>query len=178
VFFAIWPDADIKFRLDSIAAQLRLSAPARSVPAENYHLTVAFIGEVVNSRLAQLLKIGRSQQATCCTITLNAIEYWAKPQIVVSTAQEVPAGLRSLWEQLREDLALNEFGDADSPAERPLRAHVTLARKVTQAPVPQAMSPIEWTMRSFSLICSDTGANHSAYTVVDTWSLLDERQNP
>jgi 2'-5' RNA ligase len=178
LFFAIWPDADTKLRLESAAGALRLAASARLVPSENYHLTVAFLGEVANSRLAQLHKIGSSQRAACGTITLNAIEYWAKPQIVVTAAREIPAGLRSLWEHLREDLALHEFRHNEAPIEQPLRAHVTLARKVTQAPVPQAMLPLEWNMHSLSLVCSETGGTHSAYTVVDTWSLLDERQNP
>jgi len=59
----------------------------------------------------------------------------------------------------------------------PLRPHVTLARKVTQAPVPQAMSPIDWRVRSFSLARSDTSGARSVYTVVDTWPLLDELPN-
>jgi 2'-5' RNA ligase len=79
---------------------------------------------------------------------------------------------------LREDLALHEFGHNETSVEQPLRAHVTLARKVTQAPVLQAMSPLYWNTRSFSLICSETGGTCSAYTVVDTWPLLDESQNP
>ena len=55
---------------------------------------------------------------------------------------------------------------------------VTLARKVTQAPVLQAMSPVSWRAMNFSLIRSDTGGVESAYTVLDTWSLLDEMENP
>jgi 2'-5' RNA ligase len=62
------------------------------------------------------------------------------------------------------------------PCER-LRAHVTLARKVSQAPVLQAMSPIAWRATNFSLIRSDTGGAASAYTVVETWPLLDENEN-
>jgi 2'-5' RNA ligase len=57
---------------------------------------------------------------------------------------------------------------------RPLRPHVTLARKVAQAPVLQAMSPFDWSARSFSLVSSDTSGAHSVYTVVDTWPLLYE----
>jgi hypothetical protein len=51
---------------------------------------------------------------------------------------------------------------------------VTLARKVMQAPVPQAMSAFVWRATSFSLVLSETGGIASAYTVVDTWPLLDE----
>ena len=53
-------------------------------------------------------------------------------------------------------------------------AHVTLARKVVQASVLQAMSPLLWCAHSFSLVRSEMSGAHSVYTVVDTWQLLDE----
>jgi 2'-5' RNA ligase len=86
----------------------------------------------------------------------------------VAAARAAPLGLLDLWAKLNDAIGL--------PRKR-LRAHVTLARKVTQAPVPQAMSPIEWQATDFSLIRSDTGGIESAYTVLDTWSLLDETEN-
>jgi 2'-5' RNA ligase len=45
---------------------------------------------------------------------------------------------------------------------------------VAQAPVLQAMSPFEWHAREFCLMRSDTSTRQSAYTVVDTWPLLDK----
>jgi len=53
------------------------------------------------------------------------------------------------------------------------RAHVTLARKVTQAPVLKAMSPICWQVQALHLVQSSGSAAGSVYTVVDTWPLLD-----
>ena len=73
------------------------------------------------------------------------------------------------------DAAHESFGVYAPRYDRPpLRVHVTLARKVVQAPVLQAMSPLHWNARSFSLVRSDTGGARSVYTVVDTWQLLDE----
>jgi hypothetical protein len=40
------------------------------------------------------------------------------------------------------------------------------------------MSPIVWQATNYSLIRSDTGGVESAYTVLDTWPLLDETENP
>jgi 2'-5' RNA ligase len=53
------------------------------------------------------------------------------------------------------------------------RAHVSLARKVTQAPVLKAMSPICWRVQALHLMHSSGSAAGSVYTVVDTWPLLD-----
>lgn len=166
VFFALWPDFETKTRLAGVAAKLPMAAPSRLVPADNYHLTLAFVGEVPNSRLPALLAIGAMQRARRFTVSFNLTEYWANSRIVVAAAQKTQPELQKLREQLHQDLAL--------PAQPGPRAHVTLARKVVQAPVLQAMAPVAWGANSFGLYRSETGGAQSAYTVVDTWPLLDE----
>jgi 2'-5' RNA ligase len=169
LFFALWPDADVARRLTQMARQLKIEARSRGVDPKNYHVTLAFVGEVPATKLAVLQQIGRSFRAPGFTFKCDSIEFWREAQVVVAAAQAEPPGLLHLWRKLHDALGL--------PAER-LRAHVTLARKVTQAPVPQAMSPVVWRATNFSLIRSDTGGVESAYTVLDTWSLLDEIENP
>jgi 2'-5' RNA ligase len=136
------------------------------VDAKNYHVTLAFLGEVAESRLAVLRQVGGSLQGPRCTIALDSLEFWPQSQVVVAAAQETPPGLLGLWTELHDSTGL--------PRAR-LRAHVTLARKVAQPPVVQAMSPILWRATRFSLVRSETGGAESAYTVVDTWPLLDEK---
>ncbi|MDP9009884.1 MAG: RNA 2',3'-cyclic phosphodiesterase [Pseudomonadota bacterium] len=165
LFFALWPDADTATRLASIAAQLNVLGPGRLVHSKNYHVTLAFLGEVADSRLPPVQRVGGSVQAPRCTIAFDALEYWPRSQVVVVTARKIPPGLLRLATQLHAATGL--------PAEQ-LRVHVTLARKIAQAPVLQAMSGVFWRAASFSLVRSETGGAESAYTVVDTWPLLDE----
>ena len=169
LFFALWPDADVTAQLASAADKLTMRGPARLVNPKNYHLTLAFIGEVASARLAVLQQTGRSLHAPRCDISFDSMEYWPTSQVVVAAAQEVPSGLMGLWAQLHDALAM--------PRTR-FRAHVTLARKATQAPVLQAMSPISWHATTFGLVRSDTGGAESSYTVLDTWPLLYETWNP
>lgn len=177
LFFALWPDAGTRERMANAVAALRL-ADGRPVPPANYHLTLAFIGEVTRTQVAVLQQIGRGQRAPGCTITIDACEYWREPQVVVAVAREPPTALVELWMRLRRDLVLHQAALNLNRLQPSLRAHVTLARKVAQAPVLPAMSPFEWSARSFSLVQSDTSGAHSVYTVVDTWPLLDERPKP
>jgi 2'-5' RNA ligase len=174
LFFALWPDADTRERFASAAAALRLTERARLVPQPNYHLTLAFIGEVTSAQVGVLQQVGRSQRASGCTIQFDAYEHWPEPQVVVAAAREPPTALVELWTGLRQDLLLHQAALKLNRLQPSLRAHVTLARKVAQAPVLQAMSPFDWKARSFSLVRSDTSAARSVYTVVDTWPLLDE----
>ncbi|MHB8719762.1 MAG: RNA 2',3'-cyclic phosphodiesterase, partial [Steroidobacteraceae bacterium] len=160
MFYALWPDAGVRALIADAAAALPLGGAARPVPPENYHLTLAFVGEVPSSSLAMLRQIGRNQRESACTISLDAYEHWRESRVVVAAARETPAALTLLSAQLRAALQ-------DRHAEPPLHAHVTLARKVAQAPVLQAMSAIRWRAQAFSLVRSDTHGPHAVYTVVD-----------
>jgi RNA 2',3'-cyclic 3'-phosphodiesterase len=186
LFFALWPDPSTRAKIAAAAAAaaatLRLEdRAARRVPPENFHLTLAFLGEASMSELAALRAAAREWRGSSCTLRFDRCEYWPAPRVVaavgavpspapapavaVAVAQDSWAALSNFCRGLRRDPA------AESVAPRP---HVTLARKVMQAPVPQAMSPFDWHARSFSLVRSDPAAGGSVYTVVDTWPLLDK----
>jgi RNA 2',3'-cyclic 3'-phosphodiesterase len=165
LFFALWPDVDVTRQLTQLARQLNLESPIRRIDPKNYHVTLAFVGDVPAAKLAVLQQIGRSLHAHRFTFMCDSIEFWRESKVVVAAARAAPPGLLDLWRKLHDAIGL--------PRAR-LHAHVTLARKVTQAPVPQAMSPVVWGATNFSLIRSDSGGVESAYTVLDTWSLLDE----
>jgi 2'-5' RNA ligase len=119
---------------------------------------LAFVGEVAPEQLAVLQQIGRSQRFAGCTLKFDAVEYWRQPRVVVATVRQIPVELHGLWAQLQQALAQNQALRFELAP--PLRAHVTLA--------------FAWTSRDFSLVRSDTSGEHSVYTVVDTWPLLDE----
>jgi len=170
MFYALWPGIETRALIAAAARGIACGAPARLVPAENYHLTIAFVGEVPVQQLPILQRIGASLGAASCTIRFDAYEYWPKPEVVVAAAREIPASLENCWRALHQNLANRGF--ALDP--KRLRPHVTLARKVTQAPVPTPMSPITWRASDFCLVRSSSDGTRAVYTVVDTWPLLDE----
>jgi 2'-5' RNA ligase len=178
LFYALWPDVRVRKPLARAAAALPLAGDARRVPSDNFHVTLAFLGEVAVSRLPALRRIAGAQRAPECSITFDGYEYWSDPQVVVAVVRETPAALVELSTLLHRALSTSGAPPRLEREPRPLRAHVTLARKVAQAPVLQALSPIQWNVRSFSLVSSDTRGAHSVYTVVDTWPLLYERPPP
>lgn len=174
LFFALWPEADVARQFAHAASQIPLTNPGRPVNPGNYHLTLAFIGEVDVSTLIVLRQIGAAvaQTASCCNIVFDDVAYWPKPGVIVSTAREVPDALDELSAQLYEALLQQQLVTM-SPA-RPLRAHVTLARKVSQAPVLPMVPSFFWPVNGFGLLSSKTSGVQSVYTVLDTWPLLYE----
>jgi 2'-5' RNA ligase len=169
LFFAAFPTPEIRRRIESAAAALRLPKDARRVPAENYHMTVAFAGEVRSEQTIALRAIGAAVRHPPFELCLDAYDYWQKSGVVVATARECPEALLALHRALRDGFV--DLGLPIDPAA--FRAHVTLARKITQAPVLKAMSTFPWTVRDFQLARSVRSVEGSVYTVVDSWPLLD-----
>jgi RNA 2',3'-cyclic 3'-phosphodiesterase len=172
LFFAAMPDAGAREQIAAAALSLSLEPGARRVPHENLHMTLAFVGDVAASQLPSMLKAGAAQKERAFSVTFDEYDYWPKAGVIVAAARSIPAELYRLWRQLHRELAARS---RPLESER-LRPHVTLARKVSQPPVLQAMSAFDWRVRDFCLMRSDTSGFQSAYTVVDTWQLLDSAE--
>lgn len=170
LFFALRP-SDVALRnLCGFAAGLELSAGSLRVPPENCHVTLAFVGDVAIEDVASIRKIGTENAMSCGVVSLDTCEFWSTSRVLVATG-EVSSGLSILAGRLQTAVAAHR---ADHPTEPQWRPHVTLARKVLQPPVLQAMSPISWTADSFVLMSSQRLEGRSVYTVVDTYPLLDK----
>src|SRR5580704_13799602 len=165
LFFALRPDESARQQFIDAASALDFGSKVRLVQSRDYHLTLAFIGEVADLTLAVVQQIGATIRAQRFVVSCDAMEYWSPSRAVVAAMPTAPDALLDLVQKLKVALEL-------PPAA--LRAHVTLARKVVQAPVLPAMSPIRWHAAHFSLMRSQSGGVESAYTVVGTWPLLYE----
>jgi 2'-5' RNA ligase len=172
LFFAALPDPVAREQIAAASLSLSLEPGARRVPHENLHMTLAFVGDVAASQLPIMLKVGAAQRERAFSVTFDEYDYWPKAGVIVAAARSIPAELDRLWRQLHRELA----GRSRALESERLRPHVTLARKVSQPPVLQAMSAFDWRVRDFCLVRSDTSGIQSAYTVVDTWQLLDSAE--
>jgi 2'-5' RNA ligase len=172
LFFAALPESALRFSLASAAESLLLTVDARRVRAQNYHLTLAFAGEVSNSQAAALRAVGGAIRSPAFEVRFDLFEHWRKSEVLVIAPTEQPHGLLDLNHEL--SAGFRRLGLAQDPV--PFRAHVTLARKVSQAPVLPAMSQLCWNVQAFHLVHSARSTLGSVYTVVDTWPLLDKKQ--
>jgi 2'-5' RNA ligase len=157
-------------RIESAAAALDLPRDVRLVPTESYHMTLAFAGEVSSAQAAALRSTGAAVHSPAFEICFDAYEHWQKAEVIVAAASECPAALRELTLALRT--GFRRVGLAADPV--PFRAHVTIARKVAQAPVLKAMSKFSWAVTEFQLARSVRSDSGSVYTVIDNWQLLDK----
>jgi RNA 2',3'-cyclic 3'-phosphodiesterase len=131
-----------------------------AVPPQNFHLTLAFLGAVPESRMPDLTPIaarvalafksvaaaGGSGDALSgggspITIVLDRIELWRKSQVLCATPTAEPTAAIALAETLKRVLTEQGFAPDLKPLElvsnltiMKFRPHVTLARKA-RAPI-------------------------------------------
>ncbi|HLY51882.1 MAG TPA: RNA 2',3'-cyclic phosphodiesterase [Steroidobacteraceae bacterium] len=177
LFFALWPDEGQRAALSQAARKVLRSCGGRPVPAENLHVTLAFLGSVPAARLEELRVIGARaaagfpRQAAPLVLTFGHLVHFPQAQVlaVLATAEgSAPIGdTRSLAATLTHETTAAGF----TPDLKPFRMHVTVARKVVRAPRARAIRPVAWAFGSFALIESRTRETGAVYSVVESFVL-------
>ena len=175
LFFALQPALEQSRALQELATPLVAQLGAQTVPLDNLHATLVFVGPVPEERLDDLKSVGAATRAAPATLCFDALEYWSKPQIVCATATDHvdAAPARMLARRLGEGALAAGF----TPDIKPFRPHLTLARKVRAA----RASMLTWPQtleqgfvlrcEKFALMQSSRGERGSIYSVVESWPL-------
>lgn len=169
LFFAAFPDGESRQRIAAATRAIELKERSIYQPPEQYHITVVFIGGVSDSVVHEVREIGEAQRVECVSLRFDRWEYWDRARAVVASSPDRPEPLLQLRASLTAGLTRRGVAFDD----KPLRPHITVARKFAQAPVLPNFSGFICTLRAFSLISSVTPPGGSVYTVVDSWPLLD-----
>ena len=167
LFFALWPDDTLRQQLVHRSRPLVQAAHGRPVPAENLHMTLAFLGNV-NARQRDCVE--RMAETIACPsfdLALNCFGHWSRSQVLWFAPRETPEPLTRLVDVLA--VGVRECGlSLDA---RPYRPHLTLARKVSSAPENKFVEPITWPVGHFVLVRSVPVPQGVAYEVVREWPL-------
>ncbi len=130
LFVAVGVRLDIAGQLSEWQQQLaRIPAQVRWVPPEQYHLTVKFIGEIGEARLAEIRN--RLDQAAAETPAfalsisgLSRLEVRGQVRIIMAEVVSADQRLNRLHRRIDQ-----EFAGLGIPLDtRPLRPHLTLGR--------------------------------------------------
>lgn len=171
MFFALWPNAaqrEAIARAAAAAIQAVAAKGARPVPAENFHFTLCFIGEVGDGALAAMKSVAAEVRAPPVIVTLERLEHWRSAGVLCATpARDGPS-------ELAQRIAAAVAAVGIAPDGKPFRAHVTLARKVSRATGAVAIAPVPLEFDRFALIESRPGRDGSIYSVVGSWPLYIE----
>lgn len=166
LFFALWPDEAVRMALVRATRTAVRRAGGRPVPAHNYHITLAFLGNQPVDLFDEIVAAGRRVTAPPVALLLDTFHCWPKPKVFWMGPGRFPPALprlsADLWSEM-ESLGL-------SRDRRPLQPHVTLARKVQSLPVLAPPKPVPWPVRGYALIESISGDPGPEYSVVARFS--------
>ncbi len=167
LFFALWPTPEAR---RALAAWVRSHAPrhARPVPADNLHLTLAFLGSLPEERHQAAHAAGSALRAPPVRLVLSRVEHWTGPRLLCAVPAPGPDPLVTLAEALRESLLAHRL-----PVEsRPFRSHVTLVRKVARAQSAATLAPpVDWHSDRLGLLASESTHGGVRYREVASWPL-------
>lgn len=100
LFFALWPDQDVRGRILTVSEPWRTALRCRWTPPEKLHLTLAFLGDVAVEQLPVLEAIGQSLRADApLVVTFGRLELWPRPQLLCLVG-DTPEPLRGLVKAL------------------------------------------------------------------------------
>ena len=171
LFFALWPDDSVRQSLASIASK-SLKRRGRKVPAENLHLTLAFLGYVSPEVRGRVESMADGITAAPFTLEFTHLGVWPRPRVIWSGCEQTPLALTALVDALRRGLKACGV----KPEVRPYRVHLTLARKASVAPdFGEAHAPVSWSVEGFHLVESKTLSSGAEYKILRSWPLRGPR---
>ncbi|MBY5921552.1 RNA 2',3'-cyclic phosphodiesterase [Ferrimonas balearica] len=168
LFFSVPLSRISQLELIRLQAQLSsdLGGHGRVVPAANFHLTLAFLGNVTQQQKTQLLARWAEMTVPEVSLELNRLAYWPRAGVVCATTNRTPMALADLAHALRRDAAEHGFHQSHAP----FRPHITLFRGVggLKEELPE-IKPVPMTVQEVDLMVSVMGPKGVEYHSVKRW---------
>jgi len=172
LFFALWPSPQSARHLATIAAETAARIGGRPTRQETIHLTLAFLGEVAEERVPELLSIGEALRTPAFDLCIDRLGHWRHNHLIWAGCSEIPAPLEELARRLSRKLS--DAGFAVDNGKRPFTPHVTLVRKVPESEAETRLpgiEPIAWTCSGFALVRSRLASTGPTYKALASFPL-------
>jgi len=175
IFFAVLPDAGAIARIHQLTAALKTAHAmrGRAIADTRLHATLCNLGDFPGMPDSLLARAGQAAASVAAATAPFAVSFdvaqtfvnRARNRPLVLTGGDGVTGLGSLYKSLA--MALLKAGLPGNPPS--YTPHVTLLYDDVTA-LPQAVTPVEWTVRELVLVHSHIGQN-LPYTALGRWSL-------
>ncbi len=163
LFFALWPRAATVAALTAWAGKAQAVTGGKPTPPEGIHLTLAFLGEVAETRVANAITAAKKARGEPHFLPIELAKVWAHNSIVWVGPERTPPALDALTRALRAQLQAEGFAIES----RPFAAHVTLVRKAHRAARLPPLPRLEWPVEELTLVRSKLLRNGSSYEIIE-----------
>jgi 2'-5' RNA ligase len=174
LFFALWPDDETRRALAEAARPLLEACRGRPVPANNYHLTLNFLGGVETAGLEAIRVAAAGLRATPFELKVDCHGHWPKPGVAWLGCRQTPPAAGALARTL--DAALEPLGFKPDP--RPFRPHLTVLRDCRRCDWDGSPVTVGWRVEDFALVKSETLESGPRYELLERWPLAGLQSAP
>ncbi len=166
LFFALWPDDDLRARVIRATGTEVRGTGGKPTPPENLHMTLHFLGPTPQALVQPLIERISSLPLVPFELTLEQYGYWQRAGTLWLGPNKTPRPLAELVGaigRVSHELGLPRNRRAFVP-------HMTLARKVNRLAPKEPPRPAGWPVNEFVLVESVLGGRHSRYTILEYFS--------
>lgn len=167
IFFALWPDEAVRKAIKKQLQHRLDKLPARRVPVHNWHITLAFLGNVTAETKACVQENAALVKAECFNLQLDQFGYFKRARVAWLGCEQTPEQLNSLYTRLSQALLPCGY----TAEHQSLIPHMTLLRKASKRPRFDEFKPVEWPVNEFVLVESQVDDRGSSYKVINRWNL-------
>jgi len=167
-FFALWPSEPVRQAISTAAREL--PSLGRPVPEQNYHITLAFMGDLSRDKLPELLAVGDAVPAPCGELILDVFDAFRSARVMFAGPSHVPT-----WLQEFRALLVDSLSDAGYIPDRAgeFHPHVTLRRKLPAEWPELPVGPknaVHWPVSGYVLMESPLTSGLPYYSLLHSWS--------
>jgi len=170
LFFALWPDDTVRAKLARWSRDFHDACGGRPTRPENMHITLAFLGDVEEARVADVERAADSVAPVPVSLVLDQPGYWKHNRIAWAGASAVPRELEAFVADLRGALLRAGIAFDDNKG---FVSHVTLVRNARPPRAMPELPPIEWRLDGFALVQTvllpSSSGGGSRYEIRRTW---------
>tara|TARA_R110000868_G_scaffold50907_3_gene162059 strand:+ start:393 stop:959 length:567 start_codon:yes stop_codon:yes gene_type:complete len=167
-FLGLEPDAQTKLAIESWRNKA-LPTFEHPVPAANFHMTLAFLGQISAQQQDKLEgELDQIDKLQGFAVNLDHVGYWPKPKALWLGCNNVA----NEHQQLACTLSVCAQNAGISLQKRNYQAHLTLVRKCTANPPAPLISPnFCWQSQAFHLYESRSTNKGVVYVICKSWQL-------
>ena len=174
LFFALWPTEQVMHSIIEICSQLPEAFQSRLTAANNWHVTLHFVGAASNDEKDCLRHAARHFVAAARQVnvapfeyTLDCFGFFPKSGIVWMGTRAVPSALRQLQHELGRHIEQCDY----AVEKRAYTPHLTLMKKCRQPLAEQPVFSIPWLVDEFALVESSIDQYGVNYQLIEKFSL-------
>lgn len=167
LFFAVELEPAIKTYLLNTQHHLT-EVVAKPVAAENFHITLSFLGNTAEKRLEQIIDNFQPLALEPFTVALEDLIYWPKPKILACSIEDDRQSLAECKKLLEKQLSKIGHFQFDK---RQYTPHITLFRQVDTPNKESLQLSATIKVEQISLMASMNSRTGIYYDIIESWRL-------